>query len=126
LKSNAKKEFSESEFNAEYKNYLKYLSWQLIENKICIENDIKITNERLIEFTKERVLEQMKSYGNVKMGDKEIDGIVSNILKNKQEAEKMTNELVVIELTAYFKNNMKLKRNSVSLDEFIKLANNQK
>ena len=68
----------------------------------------------------------MKSYGNVKMGDKEIDGIVSNILKNKQEAEKMTNELVVIELTAYFKNNMKLKRNSVSLDEFIKLANNQK
>jgi hypothetical protein len=38
----------------------------------------------------------------------------------------MTNELVVIELTAYFKNNMKLKRNSVSLDEFIKLANNQK
>ncbi len=126
LKSNAKKEFSESEFNAEYKNYLKYLSWQLIENKICIENDIKITNERLIEFTKERVLEQMKSYGNVKMGDKEIDGIVSNILKNKQEAEKMTNELVVLELTAYFKNNMKLKRNSVSLDEFIKLANNQK
>ena len=126
LKSNAKKEFSESEFNAEYKNYLKYLSWQLIENKICIENDIKITNERLIEFTKERVLEQMKSYGNVKMGDKEIDGIVSNILKNKQEAEKITNELVVIELTAYFKNNMKLKRNSVSLDEFIKLANNQK
>jgi len=126
LKSNAKKEFSESEFNAEYKNYLKYLSWQLIENKICIENDIKITNERLIDFTKERVLEQMQSYGNVKMGDKEIDGIVSNILKNKQEAEKMTNELVVIELTAYFKNNMKLKRNSVSLDEFIKLANNQK
>ena len=126
LKSNAKKEFSESEFNAEYKNYLKYLSWQLIENKICLENDIKITNERLIAFTKERVLEQMKSYGNVKMGDKEIDGIVSNILKNKQEAEKMTNELVVLELTAYFKNNMKLKRNSVSLDEFIKLANNQK
>lgn len=126
LKSNAKKEFSESEFNSEYKNYLKYLSWQLIENKICLENDIKITNDRLIEFTKERVLEQMKSYGSVKMGDKEIDGIVSNILKNKQEAEKMTNELVVIELTGYFKSKMKLKRNTVTLDEFIKLANNQK
>ena len=126
LKSNAKKEFSESEFNSEYKNYLKYLSWQLIENKICLENDIKITNDRLITFTKERVLEQMKSYGNVKMGDKEIDGIVSNILKNKQESEKMTNELVVIELTGYFKSKMKLKRNTVTLDEFIKLANNQK
>ena len=34
LKSNAKREFSDSDFDQEYKNYIKYLSWQLIENKI--------------------------------------------------------------------------------------------
>tara|TARA_Y100001968_G_scaffold333072_1_gene393955 strand:+ start:197 stop:1543 length:1347 start_codon:yes stop_codon:yes gene_type:complete len=126
LKNNAKKEFSQSEFDQEYENYLKYLSWQLIENAICQKNDIKITNEKLRDFTKSRVLEQMKTYGSVNMGDKELDGIVSNILKNKQESEKMTNELVAIELTMYFKSNMKVKRNTITLDEFIKLANNQK
>jgi len=126
LKNNAKKKFSQSEFDQEYENYLKYLSWQLIENKICQENNIKITNEKLMAFAKARVLEQMKSYGSVNMGDKELDGIVANILQNKQESEKMTNELMVIELTAYFKSKMKIKRNTITLDEFIKLANNQK
>ena len=86
----------------------------------------KITNEKLITFTKEHVLEQMKNYGNVNMPDKEINGIVTNILKNKKEAEKMTNELVLIEMVQYFKNQMKIQRKTVTLDEFIKLANNQK
>ncbi len=126
LKNNAKKKFENDEFEKEYNNYLKYLSWQLIENKICQENNIKITNEDLAKFAKNRVLNQMKSYGNVNLGDKEIEGIVSNILQNKQESEKMTNEIVVIQLSEYFKSKMKIKRNTVSLDEFIKLANNQK
>jgi len=126
LKMNAKKEFEESEFEKEYENYVKYLSWQLIENKICEENNIQITNEKLNAFTKEHVLAQMKSYGNVKMDNKEIDGIVANVLKNKKEAEKMTNELVLIELVKYFKDKMKIKTNAITLDEFIKLANNQK
>jgi trigger factor len=126
LKMNAKKEFLEAEFEKEYQNYVKYLSWQLIENKICEENSIKITNEKLSSFTKDHVLEQMKNYGNINMGSKEIEGIVKNILNNKQEAEKMTNELVLIELVQYFKSKMKLKKNTVTLDEFIKLASNQK
>ena len=126
LKMNAKKEFQASEFEKEYKNYVKYLSWQLIENKICEENNIKITNEALHTFTKQHVLEQMKSYGNVQMDDKEIEGIVGNVLKNKQEAEKMTNELVLMELVKYFKSTMKIKTSTITLDEFIKLANNQK
>ena len=126
MKINAKKEFQESEFEKEYENYVKYLSWQLIENKICEENNIKITNEALHAFTKQHVLEQMKSYGNVQMDDKEIEGIVGNVLKNKQEAEKMTNELVLMELVKYFKSIMKIKTSTITLDEFIKLANNQK
>ena len=126
LKMNAKKEFQEAEFEKEYENYVKYLSWQLIENKICEENNIKITNEELHAFTKKHVLEQMKSYGNVQMDNKEIEGIVANVLKNKQEAEKMTNELVLMELVKYFKSKMKIKTSTITLDEFIKLANNQK
>ena len=93
LKSNAKKEFSDIEFEIEYKKY---------------------------------VLRQMKAYGNINMGNKEIEGVVHNILKNKKESEKMMNEVILIELVEYFKSKMKLIKKSVSLNEFIKLANNQK
>ena len=126
LKSNIKKEFSQSEFDKEYANYLKYLSWQLIENTICTQNNIKVTNEQLELFTKSRVIQQMKSYGGVNIGNKEIDGIVKNILKNEKESEKMMNDLILIELVKYFKSKMKLNKKETTLNDFIKLANNQK
>ena len=126
LKTNIKKEFTEKEFETEFQNYLKYLSWQLIENTICIENKIKITDDQLKEFTKSYVLQQMKNYGGVNMGNKELDGIVANILKNKKESEKMMNEVILIELVEYFKSKMKIEKKEISLNDFIKLANNQK
>ena len=126
LKNNVKKKFTEKEFNEEYKNYLKYLSWQLIENAICTKYNIKVTNEKLKDFTKAYVIQQMKSYGSIQMGNKEIDGIVENVLKNKKEAERMMNEVIIIELVKHFKDNMKLVKKSISLNEFVKLANNQK
>ena len=126
LKSNIKKEFSKAEFDKEYINYLKYLSWQLIENTICTENNIKVTNDQLESYTKSRIIAQMKSYGGMNLGNKEIDGIVQNVLKNKKEAEQMMNDLVVIELVKYFKDKMKINKKETTLNEFIKLANNQK
>ena len=125
LKKNLKKQLQEKEFNDEYKNYLKYLSWQLIENEICTQNNIKVTNEMLKDFTKAYVIKQMKSYGNIQMGNKEIDGIVENVLKNQKESEKMMNEVIMIELTSYFKKKIKTNKKSVTLNEFIKLANKQ-
>ena len=126
LKNNIKKEFTEKEFDKEYENYLKYLSWQLIENAICTKHDIKVTNDKLKSFTKAYVIQQMQSYGNIQMGNKEIDGIVDNVLKNQKESEKMMNEVIIIELVQHFKSKMKMVKKSVSLNEFIKLANNQK
>ena len=125
LKKNLKKQLKEEEFNDEYKNYLKYLSWQLIENEICTQNNIKVTNQMLKDFTKAYVLKQMKSYGNIQMGNKEIDGIVENVLKNQKESEKMMNEVIMIELTSYFKKKIKTNKKTVTLNEFIKLANKQ-
>ena len=125
MKNNIKKEFVESEFEKEYDNYLKYLSWQLIENAICKENNIKVTNDKLKEFTKQNVLQQMKNYGGVNIADKEINNIVTNILKNEKEAEKMMHEVILIELVSYFKTKMKVSKKTITLNEFIKLANNQ-
>tara|TARA_B100001250_G_C19770492_1_gene776927 strand:- start:321 stop:1670 length:1350 start_codon:yes stop_codon:yes gene_type:complete len=126
LKSNVKKEFNSVEFEQEYNSYLKYLSWQLIENTICLENNIKIDNDKLRSFTKSKVLEQMKSYGSVNIGDKEIEGIVDSILKNQKESDKMMNEIVLLEIVGYFKTKIKVNKKDISFQDFIKLANNQK
>ena len=35
----------------------------------------------LKDFTKAYVIKQMKNYGNIQMGNKEIDGIVENVFE---------------------------------------------
>ena len=92
--------------------------------KFVKKNNIKITNEALEDFAKEHVITQMKNYGAVNIGDKEINGIVKNILENKKESEKMMNELILIELVKYFKSKMKINKKNITLNEFIKLPNN--
>jgi trigger factor len=72
------------------------------------------------------MLQQMKNYGNVNLGDKEIDGIVANILNNEKESERMMNELIAIRLIDYFKSKMKLNSKTVTFNEFVKLVNNKK
>ena len=126
LRKNAKKEFKDEEFNVEFQKYLKYISWQLIENKICTDNNIKVTNDELKAYAKSQMLQQMKNYGNVNLGDKEIDGIVANILNNEKESERMMNELIAIRLIDYFKSKMKLNSKTVTFNEFVKLVNNKK
>ena len=123
LKINAKKKFNDAEFNTEFKNYLKYLSWQLIENKICQENGISIKKDELRDFVKSKIIQQMKSYGNLNLPDKEIDGIVDNVLANEKELDKMRNELLAVYLIDFFKTKMKLNRKIVSYSEFVKLVN---
>ena len=52
-----------------------------------------------------------------------IDIEINNWRNLNFNSEKMTNEFVLIELVKYFKSKMKIKTNTVTLDEFIKLAN---
>ena len=49
-----------------------------------------------------------------------------SVALNQKESEKMMNEVIIIELVQHFKSKMKMVKKSVSLNEFIKLANNQK
>jgi len=65
----------------------------------------------------------MKSYGNLNLPDKEIDGIVDNVLANEKELDKMRNELLAVYLIDFFKTKMKLNRKIVSYSEFVKLVN---
>ena len=51
--------------NKEYDLYSKSLQWQLIENKILEDNNIKVTQEDLLSHTKSMVQMQMQRYGQI-------------------------------------------------------------
>merc|ERR1711865_703739 len=56
----------------EYDMYSKSLRWQLIENKVLEEYEIKINNEDLLNHTKKMVAFQMKQYGQPSTDEKQL------------------------------------------------------
>ena len=88
LVKSSEKPLTLDQVKVDYPQYSKSLKWQLIENKILEDNNVKINNEDLIDFTKKLVQRQMQQYGQTQTDDKQLSDIAENILKNEEERKK--------------------------------------
>ena len=108
--------------DTEYDMYAKSLQWQLIENKILENYEIKVTEKDLVDYTKKLVLIQMKQYGQAEGDDKQLTDIANNILKNEEERKKIYDQIFDQRTLVVYKEKFKLKEKSITYDDFVKLA----
>jgi trigger factor len=106
----------------EYDMYAKSLQWQLIENKILENYEIKVTQDDVLAHTKKLIAMQMKQYGQPEGDDKQLTDIANNILKNEEERKKVYDQIFDERTLVVYKENFKLTEKTVSYDEFVKLA----
>ena len=122
LVKTSEKPLTMEQVEQEYDMYSKSLKWQLIENKILEEHEIKINNEDLLEHTKKMVAFQMKQYGQPSTDEKQLLDISENILKNDDERKKISDQLFDERTLVIYKEIFKLKNKLISYDDFVKLA----
>lgn len=115
-------ELSEEEAKAEYEKSEKGLRYQLIEGKLRAENNLNVTFEELKDFSKNMIKAQMAQFGQMNPSDEEIESITARILSNKEEVERLSEQLQTNKLLQFFKENAKLKAKELTYDEFIKEA----
>lgn len=106
---------------AEYEKSEKGIRYQLIEGQIITENKLDITFEELKAFAGTLVANQMRQYGQVP-DDKQIEGIVSNVLTNQEETRRISEQLMSTKILTFFKENAPLKQKKVGFDTFVKEA----
>ncbi|MCE2686547.1 MAG: trigger factor [Cryomorphaceae bacterium] len=63
IKSSSEKPVSDEDLDREFDAYLNSLKWQLIQTKIFKDNNIQLTNEEVINYTKSLVLGNYAQYG---------------------------------------------------------------
>ena len=110
----------------EYDMYAKSLQWQLIENKILENYEIKVTQEDVLSRAKKLIGMQMKQYGQPEGDDKKLTEIANNILKNEEERKKLYDQIFDERTLVVYKENFKLNEKSISYDDFVKLASEKK
>ena len=124
IRSSGKEPMSEEAAIDEYNKSEKGIRYQLIEGKIISDNNLKMTFEELKEFTETLIKKQMSQYGQMPEKEK-LDGIVSNVLSNKEETKRISNQLMGDKLLQFFIEKAPLKRKKVAFDAFIKQAYNK-
>jgi len=106
----------------EYDMYAKSLQWQLIENKILENYEVKVTQDDVVAHAKKLIGMQMKQYGQPEGDDAQLTDIATNILKNEDERKKIYDQIFDERTLAVYKENFKLTEKAVTYDEFVKLA----
>lgn len=120
LATAGEKELSKEEAAEEYSKSEKGLRYQLIQEKILSDNNIKIDYAELKEFAKGFIKVQMAQFGNLNPEDKELEDIAGRILANQEEAKRLQDQLVSQKLLTFFKENMTFKTKEVTYENFVK------
>lgn len=122
IKMSNENPITDEQLEQEYDGYAKNLKWQLIQGNIFKANDIKIDNAEAIDYTKGLLVNNYAQYGIPAPADEELTKSAMEVLKNREEANRVFEMLAEEKLTAYFKETVKLKEKEVSYDDFVKLA----
>lgn len=119
------KEITKAELDADYDNYKKSLKWQLIQNKLIKDNNIKVENQEVVEYTKGLLVNQFAQYGMPAPEDKELEDQAKSVLQNKEEANKIYDNVYGAKMLNFFKETVKLNEKSLPYEDFIKEAYGQ-
>lgn len=122
MQTSQEKPVSEEEVEKQYPEMKDSLKWQLVENKVVREHNIEVTQEELINYTKQLVMRQMAQYGQ-DPSEEDLESISSRILENREEGQRITDQLFTEKLLQFYKDTVKLDEKEVSFDEFLKTVN---
>jgi trigger factor len=122
IKLSNEKPVTEEEIERDFSNYLQSLKWQLIQTKIFKDNNIQLSNQEVIEYTKELLAGNYAQYGIPAPEDDELSETAVRLLKNKEQANGIYDKLAEQKLTEYFKSTVTLKTKEVPYDDFLTLA----
>lgn len=121
IQQSNEKNASMEEIEAEYPQYSDQLKWQLIENKIIQENEIKVEIEEVKDYVKGMLVQQYAQYNMPTPDDAALEENALGVLKNQEETKKIFDYLYKNKVSDFFKNSIKLQDKEVSQEDFIKL-----
>lgn len=106
------------EVEKEYPSYADGLRWQLIMNKVAVENEIRVSEEELKEGIRAQLRQQFAQYGMGEVEDEMLEDMVGRFMQNQDQVQKVNEQLYDDKVMAYFKEKAELKDKEVDSEKF--------
>lgn len=113
------------EVEREYPNYRDGLKWQLIENKVIRENDIRVTSDELKDGIRAQLHQQFAYYGMQQADDEIMEDMVQKFMKREDEVRKMNDQLYDQKVMDLFKSKANLNEKKVSSEKFYEMLSKE-
>ena len=121
IQATAKEPVTMEQVEADYDQHSSTFRWQLIENKLIQENDIKVEESEVKDKAKEMITANFKQFGQ-EVPAEELDNYAATVLAKQEERQKMYNELYSDKILDLVSSKCKLESKEITYDEFVKLA----
>jgi trigger factor len=121
IQATAKEPVTIEQVEADYEQTSSTFRWQLIENKLIQENDIKVEESEVKDKAKEMIVANFKQFGQ-EVPSEELDKYAATVLSKQEEKQKMYNELYSDKILDLVSSKCKLESKEITYDEFVKLA----
>jgi trigger factor len=105
----------------EFTDYEKEFQWQLIKDQVIRENDIKVTEEELLEYAVSMAKNQFYQYGLYNVPEEHITQYAKEQLSKKDEARRLYEQKFEENIYKLLKEKVKLDKKEISAEEFKKL-----
>lgn len=94
------------------------IKWEIIENKAAEKLEVKVTEDDVKAFARSLAIQQLQSYGMAHMADQMADILAENILKDKDQRQRIIRQAFNGKLINTIHNSIKLNEKTISLEEF--------
>lgn len=121
LESNQGK-ITQEQIDTQYENYAKTMKWQIIESKIMETHGEKVKVED--EEVRDKVRAYFTQMGNIGAMDDQLEGIIDSVLANKEESQRIYNDILDEKYITLFKENIKVKEKEVDSKKFSEIVSN--
>ncbi|MFT6717373.1 MAG: trigger factor [Flavobacteriales bacterium] len=116
------KPISPEQMETEYDGYAEGLKWQLIQNRIIKENDLKVEPQEAENHTAKLIADQFAQYGMPAPEGEEMKNQISRVLGNQDEVRRIYDMLFESKVIDHVKTLVKIDEKEISFEEFSKLA----
>lgn len=112
---------TKEKIDEEYPHIVEDLTYQLIREKLVVDNGLKVENADLEDFAKRVAKAQFAQYGMLSVPEDVLGNYAKDLLKNKQTFQNIFNRAMEEKMAGWLKEQIELDVKDVTLDEYNKL-----
>ncbi len=115
--------FTAEQVEKDYPHFENDLKWQLIRDKIAVEQEFKVEEQELVSIAKSYIANQMMQYGMGQLPEEFIEKYANDLLTKEEERRKLAERIIENKVVEWLKETIKLDEKEVDFEEFKELIN---